>query len=79
MPRERLTLEALLDRGTFDSGNHRHRRALDESGPVDDPELEAARLHVCELRAGGAKVRGAAALQAFAELVATRARSLTEA
>jgi hypothetical protein len=39
MPRERLTLEALVERGSFDPGNHRHRRALDESQPLEDPQL----------------------------------------
>ena len=42
MPRKRLTLEALVERATFDPDNFRHRRALDESGPLDDPELFTA-------------------------------------
>lgn len=73
MPRKRLTLEALVERGTFDSANHRHRRALDESRPLADPKLERARVHALELRgAGGARVRGAEALREFAGLVAER-------
>jgi hypothetical protein len=71
MPRERLTLQALVDVRTFDPGNHRHRRALDESGPLEDPALEAARQHVLDLRLdGGGKFEAARALQEFAELVA---------
>ena len=73
MPRRRLTLEALVERATFDPSNFRHRRALDESGPVDDLELEEARRHVLDLRGPlGARVRGAEALQEFARLVASR-------
>jgi hypothetical protein len=71
MPRKRLTLPDLLEGRTFDPGNHRHRRALDESGPLADPELEAARQHVLYFRLdGGGKFEAARALQAFAELVA---------
>jgi hypothetical protein len=40
MPRKRLTLADLVAAGTFDPTNWRHRRALDESGPLEDPELE---------------------------------------
>jgi len=73
MPRKRLTLEALVEKATFDPGNFRHRRALDESGPLHDPELEEARRHVLDLRGPrGARVRGAEALQEFARLVAGR-------
>jgi hypothetical protein len=73
MPRKRLTLEALVERATFDPSNFRHRKALDESGPLDDPELEGARRHVLDLRGvGAARVRGAEALQEFARLVAGR-------
>jgi hypothetical protein len=70
MPRQRLRLEALVEPGTFDLANFRHRRALDESGPLDVPELESARRRVVELRQAGARVRAAEALQAFAEAVA---------
>lgn len=64
MPRERLTLAALVEANTFDPSNRRRRRALDESGPLDDPELEEARRHVLDLRGPcGARVRGAEALQ----------------
>jgi hypothetical protein len=69
MARERLTLEHLLSRGRFDAGNHRHRRALDESGPLEDPKLEAARENAVELRRMGARVRAAEKLRLFAELV----------
>jgi hypothetical protein len=73
MPRKRLTLEDLVERGTFDASNFRHRRCLDESGPLDDPELEDARLLVLRLRGvGGAKVRAAETLQEFARLVERR-------
>ena len=73
MPRKALTLEQLVGEHRFDEGNHRHRRALDESGPLTEPELERARQHALSLRGlGGAKVRGAEALQEFARLVADR-------
>jgi hypothetical protein len=72
MPRERLSLEALVERGTFDPGNHRHRRALDESEPLPNPDLERARRHVLELRGSrDARVRSAEALAGFARLVNT--------
>lgn len=69
MARERLTLQHLVDRGTFDPGNHRHRRALDESGPLADSSLEAARENVVDLRRMGSRVRAAEKLRVFAELV----------
>jgi hypothetical protein len=70
MPRPKLTLRDLVEGRTFDAGNHRHRRALDESEPLEDPELEAARRHVLDLRLdGGGKFEAARALQEFAELV----------
>jgi hypothetical protein len=73
MPRERLTLSDLVERGTFDAGNHRHRRALDESGPLENPELEQARQHVLALRGvRDGRVRGAEALQEFARLLTAR-------
>jgi hypothetical protein len=73
MPRKRLTLADLVERGSFDPGNHRHRRALDESGPLDNPELEAARedaLYFRTSRAG--KFQAAQALQRFAWAVEGR-------
>jgi hypothetical protein len=74
MPRKSLTLEALVDGGRFDPGNFRHRRALDESGPLDDPELEAARQHALDFRRhGGGRVQAAIALQEFAQAVSHRA------
>lgn len=75
MPRERLTLNALVGRGTFDAGNHRHRRALDESGPLADPTLEAARENVVELRRVGSRVRAAEKLRLFADLVEGQGKS----
>ncbi|HKH28384.1 MAG TPA: hypothetical protein VKA61_08605 [Sphingomicrobium sp.] len=73
MPRKRLTLEALVERRTFDPGNFRHRRALDESGPLEDPELEEHRQIVLALRrVGGARVRAAEALREFAQVIADR-------
>jgi hypothetical protein len=75
MPRKRLTLVDLVERGTFDPGNHRHRRCLDESGPLADPELEEARRLVLQLRGvDGARVRAAETLEEFSRLVVTRAR-----
>jgi hypothetical protein len=75
MPRERLTLQALVERESFDPANHRHRRALDESGPLADPELERARQHVLDLRGlGDARVRAAEGLAEFARLVAEPTR-----
>jgi hypothetical protein len=55
MPRKRLTLVDLVEGRTFDAGNHRHRRALDESGPLAGPVLEAARRHVLDLAAPGTR------------------------
>jgi hypothetical protein len=73
MPRERLTQEALVAGGTFDAGNWRHRRALDESGPLHDPELERARKNAQDLRgAFGARIRAAEPLRAFAWLITDR-------
>jgi hypothetical protein len=70
LARKRLTLPQLVAERRFDPGNHRHRRCLDESGPLADPELEEARLHVLSLRGvDGAKVLGAEALTEFARLV----------
>ena len=71
MPRKRLTLEALVEKGRFDARNWRHRRALDESRePLADPELEEARQLALGYRGlRGAKERGAAALREFGELV----------
>jgi len=67
MPRKRLTLIELVAEGRFDPSNHRHRRALDESGPLTDPELEAVRESVVFLRgARGGRVRAAEELQRFA-------------
>jgi hypothetical protein len=70
MPRKRLTLAHLVAAGTFDPRNWRHRRALDESGPLDDPELEAARQHVLAYRRTGDRAWAAPALREFARLVA---------
>jgi len=75
MPRKRLTLEALVADGRFDAANFRHRRALDESGPLDDPELEAVRESVVFLRgARGGRVRAAVELQRFGRMVDSRRR-----
>jgi len=75
MPRKRLTLEALVAEGRFDPANFRHRRALDESGPLTDPELEAVRERVVFLRgARGGRVRAAVELQRFARMVDSRPR-----
>jgi hypothetical protein len=73
MARKRLTLEELVEGGRFRPEQWRHRRALDESGPLADPELEAARQHALRFRLdGGGKFEAARALQEFAELVARR-------
>jgi hypothetical protein len=73
MPRKAVTLSQLVAEHRFDPGNHRHRRALDESEPLADPDLERARRHVVELRGSrDARVRSAEALQEFARAVAGR-------
>jgi hypothetical protein len=72
MPRKRLTLADLVAAGTFDVTNWRHRRALDESGPLEDPELEAARLRLLAYRRTSDRAWGAPALRDFARLVAER-------
>jgi hypothetical protein len=73
MPRERLTLDVLIERRTFDPSTFRHRRALDESGPLEDPEIEEQRQLVLDLRrVRGARVPGAEALQEFARLLPMR-------
>jgi hypothetical protein len=69
MPRKRLTLTDLVAAGVFNPTNHRHRRALDESGPLDDPELEAARRNVLAYRRTGDRAWGSFALREFARLV----------
>jgi hypothetical protein len=72
LPRERLTLEALVAEHRFNAGNHRHRRALDESTqPLEDPQLEQARQQALYFRRDrwGGRGRGPEALQAFADLV----------
>lgn len=75
MPRKALILEQLVAVRRFDEANHRHRRALDQSGPLADPELERARQHSLDLRGvGGARVRAAEALREFARLVADQPR-----
>ena len=67
MPRKRLTLEALVACGTFDETNWRHLRALDESVPLEDPELEQQRRHVLDLRGvRGGRVRAAVELRGSA-------------
>jgi hypothetical protein len=73
MPRKLLTLEDLVAERRFDASNFRHRRALDESGPLADTELDEARQVVLYLRGvGGARVRAAEALREFARLVSER-------
>lgn len=74
MPRKAVTLEQLVSEHRFDPGNHRHRRALDESGPLADPQLEEARQQALYFRGlkWDGKVRGSEALQAFASLVEWR-------
>ena len=72
MPRKAVTLPQLVAEHRFDPGNHRHRRALDESLPLEDPQLEAARENVVELRRLGSRVRAAEKLRVFAELVERR-------
>jgi hypothetical protein len=71
MGRRRLTL---AENGGFDAGNHRHRRALDESEPLADPELEHLRQIVVRLRGDRipSKFRAAEALQKFARAVNRR-------
>lgn len=69
MPRKRLTLADLVAAGTFDPANFRHRRALDESGPLDDRELEAARRNVLAYRRTGDRLGSVGAARS-ARLVA---------
>lgn len=71
MPRHRVTLEQLVTEHRFDAGNHRHRRALDESQPLEDPQLEEARQQALAFRLDrwGGRGRGPEALTKFAELV----------
>jgi hypothetical protein len=58
VPRKALILEQLVAVRRFDEANHRHRRALDQSGPLADPELERARQHSLDLRGVGARACG---------------------
>jgi hypothetical protein len=70
MAQKRVTLETLVAERRFDKDNFRHRRALDDSSPLADPVLEAARLQAVEFRrARDARVRAAEKLERFAELV----------
>jgi hypothetical protein len=70
MAPKRVTLEALVAERRFDKDNFRHRRALDESEPLADPLLEAARREAVEFRRfRDARVRAAEKLERFAELV----------
>jgi hypothetical protein len=70
MAPERVTLEKLVSEQRFDASNWRHRRALDESEPLDDPVLEAARLRALQFRGySDAKVLSAAALREFEDAV----------
>jgi hypothetical protein len=69
MPRKRLTLADLVAAGTFDPTNWRHRRALDESGPLEDPELEEARRNVLSYRRTGDRTWAAPTMREFARLV----------
>jgi hypothetical protein len=45
-----VTLRDLVAEGRFDPTNWRHLRALDESGPLEDPALEALRRRVMTYR-----------------------------
>jgi hypothetical protein len=74
MGRKRLTLQVLVAAGAFDASNWRHRRALDESEPLEDPELELRRQLAVYFRDGrnDAKVMQARRLREFAEAVADR-------
>jgi len=69
-------LEDLVEAGVFDVGNHRHRRALDDSEALDDPELEELRQLARSFRTGrnDAKTRGAEVLRQFADAVARASR-----
>jgi hypothetical protein len=55
--------------GRFDPRNFRHRRALDESEPLDDPELEHWRQIVVSHRRLGDRAWAAPALRRFAQLI----------
>lgn len=70
MAPKRVTLETLVAERRFDRHNFRHRRALDESDPLADPALEAARREAVEFRRfRDARVRAAEKLERFADLV----------
>jgi hypothetical protein len=75
MGRRRLTLEDLVAERRFDESNFRHRRALDESGPLADPELEEQRQSVAWHRRPGhrrAPRQAAKELERFARMVDER-------
>jgi hypothetical protein len=75
MGRKALTLPDLVGRGVFDSGNWRHRRALDQSTePLENARLEDLRQRALYFRLGrgDAKVKGAETLRRFAEAVNER-------
>ena len=75
MGRRRLRLEDLVEAGVFDVGNHRHRRALDESEALDDPELEELRqLALWHRGRNYGKTMGAERLRQFADAVARASR-----
>jgi hypothetical protein len=76
VPRKRLTLEDLVEAGNFDPTNFRHRRALDESEPLADPELEELRQEAVWFRQQRipSKYRAAETLLDFAQAV-VRTRS----
>jgi hypothetical protein len=72
MPRKRLTLDDLVAAGTFNPRNFRPRRALDESGPLEDPELEETRRVLMSYRRVGDIAGFSPLLQEFARQVAER-------
>jgi hypothetical protein len=59
--------------GVFDPRNFRHRRAFDESGPLADLELEAARERVIVCRRVGDRALGATLLREFGRMVGENA------
>jgi len=70
MGRKRLTLPDLVSAGVFDPTNFRHRRCLDESEPLEDPELEELRQMALWHRGrNDTKTMGAERLQNFADAV----------
>lgn len=73
MSRKRLHLQDLVAAGVFDASNWRHRKALDESEPLEHPELEELRRHALSYRDRNDADERDKALREFAAHVAKMA------